>query len=449
MRLPRFALVALAVLGVPATASAQDSGVQVSLNASVGVTDNANSAPDSPDDPAQPAVAEREAGVTFDVSPGFAFNYATPRTSHALQYVFTFGLAPAQSSIANALSYGGQFETSPTTSLALGLTGTHGRTQQVTGAQSAATTPVNVTPATPSYFFRVDATEGFTKALTPDFEIGQGVSAGGFFPLDDATRAPIYTVAGSLNGTTSWRDDSLGLTLSSTYIQFAALAGQPVQPDTPAIADTPLRHELLTTLATTWRRDFTDRWSTQLGIGITHGMDPSSGSGQSWSPNGQAAVLYTREEWQAELSNTIAAQPNILLGEIVLANTAALRLALPLYTGAHNTITTSASGGYQNSRPIDEDGNFGSVTNMFLADAALIWAPTSLPIDYGMALRYQFTRQVPSASPETAFSRHTVLLAITAAFDNRARQTTPLITPPYRPREPESPKPREPEPTPE
>jgi hypothetical protein len=207
------------------------------------------------------------------------------------------------------------------------------------------------------------------------------------------------------------------------------------------------QNSLLNTLAVSWRRDFTDRWASQVALGVTYGIDPSDGGDQTWTPNALVAVLYTREQWQAELSNALATQPNVLTGEVVFADTATLRIALPIYTSLHNAVATTASGGYQNSRPI-QDGNDGSVTNVFLADAALTWSPLSLAIDYEMSLRYQFTKQLAGDSTTAAdFTRNTVLLAITGAFDNRARETTPLITGPYRRPEAEKTRPR-PEPAP-
>lgn len=458
MRLSRLALSALFCLGAPATAWAQDGGVQISLTSSVGVTDNVNQTPDDP-----PEGVEKEAGGTFDVSPGFAFNYITPRTTNRLAYTFTYGFLlerPEENSIANALTYSSQFETSPTTSLALGLTGTHGRTQEVTGVDDPATATLGASPTEPSYYFRADASQGFTKALSPNLEIGQGLTGGAFFPLDDVPSEPVSYSAGlSLNGTTSFRDDSFGLTLSSAYTYFKEVEAVPNADPAAAVAGEEARHVLLNSVTGTWTRDWTDRWSTNLGLGVTVTVEDDDATP---APTGQASVLYTREEYQAELSYSSATQPNVETGDIVFANTATLRAALPIFVSTHHAVTTSASGGFQNSQPIGGTDD-GVVTNIFLADAALIWTPLSLPIDYEMSLRYQFTRQDagdgtdPGENPDDpaddaiipgeAFSRHTVLLAITVAYDNRAREVTPLITGPYRRQDPEPPRPR-PEPIP-
>lgn len=443
MRLSRPALSALLCLGAPATAWAQDGGVQISLTAAVGVTDNVGSTPDDP-----PEGVEREAGGTFDVSPGFAFNYITPRTTNRLQYAFTFGLPDLRDAggytLSNALLYGGQFETSPTTSLALGLAGTHGHTREVTGVGNAATTTVSAQPED-TEFFRADISQGFTKALSPTLDFGQALAAGGFFPLaGDATTPASYTVGGNLSLQTSWRDDSVGFTLSSGYTLFLEVDAVPPDPADPTDigeAAIPKRHSLLNNFAVSWRRDFTDRWASQVALGVTYGVDPSDGGDQTWTPSVQVSVLYTREQWQAELSNSLATQPNVLTGEIVFANTSTLRMALPIYTGLHNAVATTASAGYQNSRPI-EDGNDGAVTNVFLADAALTWSPLSLAFDYQMSLRYQFTKQLATGDTAADFTRNTVLLALTGAFDNRARETTPLITGPYRRPEAEPTRPR-------
>lgn len=437
MRLSRPALSALLCLGAPATAWAQDGGVQISLTAAVGVTDNVGSTPDD-------AVegVEREAGGTFDVSPGFAFNYITPRTTNRLQYAFTFGLPDLRDAggytLSNALLYGGQFETSPTTSLSLGVAGTHGHTRELTGVGNAATTPITAQPEDIE-FFRADVSQGFTKALSPTLDFGQSLSAGGFFPLSgDATTPASYTVGGSLTLQTSWRDDSVGVTLTPGYTLFLEVEADPAD---PAAVPEERRHSLLNNLAVSWRRDFTDRWASQVALGVTYGIDPSDGGDQTWTPSVQVSVLYTREQWQAELANSLATQPNVLTGEIVFANTTTLRMALPIYTSLHNAVATAASAGFQNSRPI-QDGNDGSVTNVFLSDAALTWSPLSLAIDYEMSLRYQFTKQWASGDTAASFTRNTVLLAVTGAFDNRARETTPLITGPYRRPEPEQTRPR-------
>jgi hypothetical protein len=430
----RWALAAgLAGVGlcVPRQALAQDAGVQGVISVAIGYSDNILSAPDAP----VPGRPGPQGSAFGEVSPGVVFYYETPRVSHALRYTFSATAAfqaDAADSLANNLAYSGRFETTERTELLLGLVATHGRVLAISGAQSAAVTPVEAAPpgATTQYYVQGGGTEALSFEVSENVRFEQGLSGQAYIPVEeDAGRPRVYNAGLSLGVERSWRDDSLGLTVSTAYTQFAE--------HTVGTALVFARHELVNIVAGTWDHDYSDHWSSQLTLGALQAMRATDGGGQLYQPTGRAGILYTREEGQAELAFSHTVQPNVQIGTMVLQDELTLRAAVPIAASDSDALSLEAVGGLEQARALDERGDLADPLTVVVADAALTYTPLDLPVDLDLSIRYQLARQTADDVLQQ-FTRHTALLSLSLTVPTRD-MPGPALVRPYRRPPPEAP----------
>jgi len=405
-----------------AEARAQDARLQGAFTASVGATDNVLSAAEPEDEDEGAEQEGPEADVFGSVSPGLYFRYDTPRTSQTLSYTFTASFYVSHSeasSYTNTAAWSGRFITSPTTQLSLGATGTHGQLNAITRNQAPGQTTLDPVPSGAStVFLQGGVSQGFSKQLSPALTMAEGASFTVYSPLQ-VIPARTYNAAGTLTAQRLWRRDTGTLALSSAYTHFENVRVGTLED--PLYVE---RNQLLTSLVASWQHDYGLHFSSQLDLGVTQATDLSFGYAQLWQPAGLAAVRYTREEGQAELAYTHAAQLNVFLQQLALVDQVTLRAALPLSA----QLGTEGSVGAQRSQPI-ERGELEDASTVFLADAALLWSPVTVIPDFELSLRYQHVNQLaPGGQGATTHTvTNTVILSVSGAFP-RSTETGTRIT---------------------
>lgn len=402
-------------------AQAQDASLQAIFSGSIGFTDNVLSTPEQ--DPLGP-----EADGFGSVSPGLVFRYDTPRTAQSLSYTFTrsfFFRHSEASSYTNTAVWAGRFTTSPTTELTLGLIGTQGQLNTFIRAQTPGQTSLSAVPPGGTVFVQGGVNEGFSKQLSPVVGVAQSASFLVYSPLTEEPPARTYNATNTLSAQRLWRDDIGALALTFAYTHF-----ENVTVGTPGSEQLESRDQLLNTFVASWQHDYRNHFSSQLDLGVSQSADLGGEHGQLWQPAGLLAARYVREEAQAELAYTHAAQLNVFLSQVSLVDAVTLRLALPIDAAAR--LWAEGSAGVQLAQPI-EDGQLGDGTTVLLGDAALLWSPVTFIPGLELALRYQRLEQIATTSAaDIRLVRNTVVLSVSGAFpETEATGSRILMTQPF------------------
>ncbi|AKT37773.1 hypothetical protein [Chondromyces crocatus] len=407
--------------------AAQNLRVHGVATASVGVTDNILSTPESeepePGEPAAPALA-READGFGVLSPGLVARYDTPRTSQTLRYTFIANLFFRHSeanSYTNTLTYAGRVITSPTTQLSFGAVAAQGQLNTFIRDQGSGQTPIEALPGGGIPFLQGALNQGFTKQMSPTLSLSEALA---FMVYAPQTETPLrnYTGTGTLSAHRYWNHDTGAILLRSAYTHFdnvnVATAGEE-----PRFVG---RDQLVTTLAASWIHDYGRYFSHQLDLGVSQATDLNSPYGQLWQPVGLAALRYTRAEVQAEAAYSHTAAPNVYLGQLSLLDQVSLRAAVPLSHAAR--LSAVGSVGLQRNLPIVQ-GELGNVITIWLADASLQWVPVRTVPELRLALRYQHINQV---SEVAQIVRNSLLLSATFTFpQDREAQSQIAMTQPF------------------
>lgn len=364
----RTGAVALAVASIvcsgAGTARAEPPKLQAVGEASVGVTDNAQSAPDTP----LPGGVPKSAGTFLVLRPGLVLGLLSARSVQRLAYSFDYDLYVARNatdSASNRLEYRGFFDLAPGVNAVIGAAAAESDSY---GALTFAPPAAGVVP-----FLSSATTKLFQgsvdEQISDDFTVGwRGYEGVGFVygtPISGDAPTTLSPNA-RLGGEYNWTGNAVGAEVRADYnvVKNGILA------DGTRVT---LQRELVSRAVAVYRRDLGRYFTSRLEAGIAR-LDRLETHKDLWYPTGQAALDYTDTYGNASLTYRRAITTNILLGQSYLSDEVRLRGAVPL--DQKGTFSVGASAGYQTGRLLDEDARLATHVSLLLLDATFGWQTT-------------------------------------------------------------------------
>jgi hypothetical protein len=270
--------------------------------------------------------------------------------THRLGYTFQM-TDYAQSTIANNTSHDVRWNSTLTLSArtelqlganasifrysALGTTDPLAGNTTSTPAGTPATSVVNGA-ATQTLSYQPNGRVHYTQALI----------AGYIKPLDQSSQVPsLLTLTG--NGRGEWGAGKNILTLTATVTDFVRLEETAAPP--------PGGYQLTSQLLAGYRRDLSANASVEVQAGALAFINASAGA-VALGPAGGATASYRRLPWFATLVLMHAPMVNMYAGEAVIADSATLRLSMPL--NKRETLVIAGFGGYTYARRVTGQEHF-------------------------------------------------------------------------------------------
>ena len=215
----------------------------------------------------------------------------------------------------------------------------------------------------------------------------QGLSLTATNSVGEDIQTQTYLASLTFNYDHQFENDTVGGTLGTDALYF---------PEQELIGGTreETHVDMIHRGAVRWHHAFNDYWSSDLAAGAMVGYlanDPSEITAQ---PEGSAALSFVYGLFTFGALYAHAAQPNLILQQMVLTDTVALRTGAPFGRSGFD-ISVSTSGNA--TRGLLDAGTFSPVTYSVLADAALGYQPDPLPLR--ISLHYQFFRQFSFNDP--------------------------------------------------
>jgi len=374
--------------------------LQIVGEASGGYTDNVTSSPNQP----VPGLPAKAGGAFAVLSPGLVLALAAPRNQHRLAYAYTYVLfvdSAVPNTSAHRLSYAGFFDLSPSVALVLGsnLVQSKADTASTVGTDASLLPgAVSFLTATVDELLTFDLASRWRSWLATDVLL-QTALAGGNNPQTTS-------VGGRTGIEHTWRTDSLGVEARENY---AVITHGVLLDGSPAGT----QQQLTTTALGQWRHDLGQHFTGRVEAGALR-VDRLNTRTVLWSPAGTAALTYTNDQGDAELSYTHAVTTNPLLGQFLLVDEVRLHGGLPLMPNGRLLLAASAA--YQQGRLLDQDANLAARLDTLLADVGPAWQATDLLL---LDLRYQYVRRWSDVSLPPlplSFTRNTLLLGATFRF---------------------------------
>lgn len=373
--------------------------------ATVAVTDNAQSSPDNP----VPGVPPKAADAFLILSPGLALSAATRRIVQRLQYTYSLSVFEKQSGAntsSNRLDYLGFFDLSPRTSMLLTSSLVESRPYTTSLVVPPGVGEVAASPPGSSAILGASAGEQLDFDVAEGWRAWQGTGVLAGMPLAGTSRQRTLEATARVGGERAWRADALGLEGRGDY---TVITGG-VAADGAALG---VQKQLVGTGVAVWRHDLGRQFTGRAEAGAVRVQRLSSGRG-FWEPTGTASLGWTPMLGNAELSISHRVTTNPLLGQTLLVDEAQLRAGVPF--DDKGTVVLGASGGYQRGRLIEEDATLAAHVNTLLLDVGLAWQTTDA---LGLSLRFQHAEQISDAAlPPLPLSyvRNTALLTATVRF---------------------------------
>lgn len=405
-RQTRVALIALALLSLltPSISQAEPRLHGVG-SMSLGVSDNPQAVPDDP----PPGVARPVTAVFTDIRPGILVLMETPAVSHKLRLTNTttlfFGEMKANS-YANAAEWNGMFTLGRRATLVAGASVTQGRTNTFSTLNASQNTQVTAQQSGGTSFIAPAVQQGLSLDISPFWRATETFGAGFYTPAFGSDGARTGQTSLQLAVERVFKFDAVGLQGSIGYADSNATtpSGRPAQP------------QLIAGAVARWRHDWTQTVTTQLDGGWITAMRANDTSKKISGFNGLAAIRYTTERGNAELSGARTITPNLLIGQLLYGTNIGLRGSMPLWR--ESRWLASASVGYQWNSIIDTDLNVeGAKLNVFVADASLTYAPDQSLL---LSARYQHFNQDSEVSVDTLrmfpFNRNVYMVTGTIIF---------------------------------
>lgn len=386
IRLLSLSASSVVALALPAIAHAQVAiEPELQAGATVGVTTNVGNTPVPPED--APANAPRPEWDGYgQLSPGVRLTFETPRTSHALNYLFNYRFYfthPEANAIQNTVAYTFGAETSATSALTLGLTGVQTQVSVFDVTGGAVATPL---PGGDNLLYIATASEAVSVDLSEVDSFSQGLTLSATNSVGEEIQTQTYLASVTFNYDHQFENDVVGGTLGTDALYF---------PEQELIDGTrqDTHVDMIHRGAVRWHHDFSDYWSTDLAAGAMVGYLANDPSNIEVQPEGSAAVNFVYGLFTFGALYAHAGQPNLILQQTVLTDTVTLRTGAPFgRSGFDITLATSGNA----SRGLLDQG-FSPVTYSVLADAALGYQPDPLPLRF--SLHYQFFRQLSFNDP--------------------------------------------------
>lgn len=398
---PALLIVAM-TLGSTATGAPKVQGVG---EASVGYSDNINSAPDEP----PPGGSARTDGVFLMLSPGIVLASASQSAIHRLTYAYThtfFFQTTNVSTASNQLDYRGFFDLSPRVTLVLSAAAIQSNSYTSILLPTPGVGAVNATPTGTGSFLSVRADELMSFDLAPGWRTYEGVSVAEQTPIFDSVAPRTFASGARVGLERSFEADAIGTEARADYTQVDGS----LRPDgTPA----GVQRQIIGTGLGLWRHDWGRNFTSRAEAGILRVQRLNTGRG-FWSPVGGASLVYTNEYADAELSYAHTVTTNLLLGQTFVVDEVRLRGGVPLTEKGEVLLGTSA--GYQRGRLLDEDAHLASHVDAILFDVGLGWQATDSVL---LGLRYQhFEQKADTTVPPlpVSFVRNTILAGVAFRF---------------------------------
>jgi hypothetical protein len=423
----RRALVVMAVCA-PGAAHADEWSLHLLGNGMAAWTDNVFSAPDEPVIEGAP---EREADFYYQVRPGALFSYETPRMVHELGYDLEANFYQDHGdagSLTHRVGWRGFFLTSPNTEVNTSASFSTGDINSLISRNQANQGGQATLPGGNVEFVQADVTEHFSLQVTRPLRLTQGALARRFETKDDFnTTSTGMEIGGSLGVDRAWRDDSLGLVLSTTFVQLERRTPETVPDDDPSAYDVAGDDSMNLQAVVSWRRDLGRHWSSVIDGGVTALVPLDEGDELVLQPTVGGQLAYFPDWGSASLQVRRSVAPNLYLAQNTITDAAILSAWLPLpwltSDPALPRLTFMASGGAQRTQIIDlENGEIADGLVMLTGDVAVAYTPMNA---IAFSVRYQHIRQnaddMTLLPMQTNFdyTRNTVMITAYARWPDR------------------------------
>ena len=351
-----------ALLGLSAPAKATRTKLQGTGETSIGVTDNAQSAPDVP----LPGGASKSAGVFLVLRPGLSLGVLSARSVNRLTYTFDYNLfltRSTTSSSSNRLEYRGFFDLDPRVNAILGAAATEADSYAALTLAPPASGLLPLLPSGTSQLFTASADELVNFELGVGWRAWEGAGVVFGTPLFDTVAPRTLAPNAKLGIEYSWTGEAVGVEGRANY----AIVHDGVRPDGTVV---PLDRELTVGGVGRYRHD--------IGRYFTSGAEAGAvqvtryGTHQShWYPIGGANLAYADVAFDAQLTYSHLVTTNVLLGQSLLADDVRLRGVVPL--DKKGILSIAASGGYQLGRLLDETASTAANISVLTADVTFGW----------------------------------------------------------------------------
>jgi hypothetical protein len=327
----------------------------------VGVTDNAQSAPDVPLE----GGASKSPGAFIVLRPSLVLGVLSPRNVQRLSYTFDYDLyltRSATNSASNRLEYRGFFDLGPGVNAVLGAAATESDSYASLTFAAPATGGVPFLPGATTRLFQGSADE----MVSDDFSVAwRGwESVGVVYATPFSGTAP-ETLSPNLRlgAEYTWLGNAVGGEARTDYtvVHNGILADG---------TQVPLQRQLVTRLAGIYRHDIGRYFSTRFDAGAAR-VDWLETNKTYYFPTGTATLGYADTFGDATLTYAHAITTNVLLGQQYLSDEVRLRGAIPL--DQKSTFSLAASAGYQTGRLLDDNARLATHVSLLLTDVTLGW----------------------------------------------------------------------------
>jgi hypothetical protein len=434
MAMLRRALVVMAVCA-PGAAHADEWSLHLLGGGMAAWTDNVFSAPDEPVVEGAPG---READFYYQIRPGALFSYETPRMVHEVGYDLEANLYQDHGdagSLTHRAAWRGFFLTSPNTEASVGATFSTGDVNSLVSRNQANDPLQGGRPGGNVEFLQADLTEHFSYQVTRPLRLTQGALARRFETKDDFnTTSTGMELGGSLGVDRAWREDSVGLVVSTAFVQLERRTPEAVPDDDPSAYDVDGDDSMNLQAILSWRRDLGRHWSSMLDGGVTALVPLDEGDELVLQPTVGGQLAYFPDWGSAALQVRRSVAPNLYLAQNTITDSAVVSAWLPLpwltSDPALPRLTVMASGGAQRTQIIALDtGDTADGFTMLNADAAIAYTPMN---GIALAVRYQHIRQnadeatlMPLMQTNFDYTRNTVMITAYARWPDRVAGEIP------------------------
>jgi hypothetical protein len=395
---------ALALALVSAPSNAAPPKLQAVGDTSIGVTDNATSAPDVP----LPGGASKAPGAFIVLRPGLVLGLLSPRTMQRLSYTFDYDLyftRAATNSASNRLDYRAFFDLSPGLSAIVGAAATVSDSYASLSFAPAASGAVPFLPGASTRLFQASADE----MLSDDFAIGwRGWESAGVVYATPITGTAPETLSPNLRlgAEYSWLGNAAGVEARTDY----TVVHDGILADGTRV---PLQRQLVTRAVALYRRDIGRYFSTRFDAGAAR-VDWLETHKTYYYPTGSATLGYADTFGDATLTYAHAITTNVLMGQQYLSDEVRLRGAIPL--DQKSIFSLAASVGYQTGRLLDENARLATHVSLLLTDVTFGWQTTPWLL---LGVRAQHIDQRSDVRVPTlpvSFVQNSIMLGASAKF---------------------------------
>jgi len=396
--------VAGAVLLFASAAGAAHPHVQAVGQSALGYTDNAQAVPRAED-----GETMRARSLFWMLSPGLVLALESPRALQHLGYRYEYDLyfnSGTTSSSSNRLDYRGFFDLGPRVNLVLGAAATQSdRFASVAFAAPGAGT-VGAVPAGTGSFLQATADQAFSFDVAEAWRAWQSGSVVFDTPLSEAEAPTTAGAAMRLGIERSFLADAVGAEARGDYTVIHDGVGV----DGVQLG---VQRQLTTGGVGLWRHDWTPELTSNAEAGALR-VKRLNTAGRAWTPVGMAALAYTTEDGDAQLTYAHTLATNALLGQSLLVDEVRLRGTLALLD--EGKLALAATCGYQNGHLLDENAELTTRVRVLLADVSLGWQATKI---LQLGVRFEHVDQKSGARTPPlplSFVQNNVLLGATLKF---------------------------------